>query len=563
MIRFQRATWSLLAGALVLGACSDPLEVTNRNNPDIGAVLRLPRDVETLAGRLYQNVHSSTVTSFTETGGATSNTIYPAMLTMGLENVSQLNNFGMGPRGNIPRTFIDNARGNSFQVEHLRTFQRGQNAAQTSVAVLERLLDSTFTIGTAAQDARARSFTYFGLGTALGNVALTYDSAAVPVPGVRDSTPPLVGYQEVMAAAIAKLDTAQLIAESAAFTGSLNAEWLAQPAAVTKANYIRIIRSYKARFRAQIARTPAERAAVAWPLVIADATNGIASDFTLQLTPSAGWDYVWLVQHFASANWHGMTPYIIGMADTTGTRFDTWLSTPRDNRAPFLINTPDKRFPPGASRAAQLANSTNAAVAAGQYFGNRPEGDDSPGAAWQNSFYDHLRWRALFQAQRIGTWVTFSKAENDMYAAEGHIRTGNIPAAVALINASRTQARVGLPAIPATIARDAGVPDAAGGSAGCVPRVPDPAKGFTVSKCGDVFEAMKWESRMESAYSGYAVWYLNGRGWGDLPEGTPVHYPVPFQEADARNIPFKNVGGVGDPGGAAASPTYGYGSGTR
>ena len=569
MIRFQRATWSLLAGAVVLGACSDPLEVENRNNPDVGAVLRLPRDVETLAGRLYQNVHSSTVTSFTEAGGATSNTIYPAMLTMGLENVSQLNNFGMGPRGNIPRTFIDNARGNSFQIEHLRSFQRGQNAAQTSVAVLERLLDSTFTIGTATQDARARSFTYFGLGTALGNVALTYDSAAVPVAFVpRDSVPPLIGYTEVMAAALAKLDTAQRIAESAAFTGSINSEWLAQPAAVTKANYIRIIRSYKARFRAQNARTPAERAAVAWPTVIADATNGITDDLTLQLAPASGWDYVWLTSHFSSANWHGMTPYIIGMADTVQTapgtyRFDGWLGTARDSRTPFLINTPDKRFPPGATRAAQLTASTNAAAAAGQYFGNRPEGDDSPGAAWQNSFYDHIRWRALFQAQRIGTWVTLSKAENDMYAAEGYIRTGNIPAAVALINASRTQARVGLPAIPATIARDAGVPDAAGTSAGCVPRVPDPARGFTATKCGDVFEAMKWESRMESAYAGYATWYLNGRGWGDLPEGTPVHYPVPFQEADARNIPFKNVGGVGQPGGAAPSTTYGYGTGTR
>lgn len=560
MIRFQRATWSLLAGALLLSACSDPLEVENRNNPDIGAVLALPRDVEALAGRLYQNVH-------TATGSNTNQTIYPQMLTMGLENVSQLNNFGMGPRGNIPRSFVDNARGNTFQAEQLTSFQRNQNVSQTSVAVLERLLDSTFTIGTAAQDARARSFAYFGLGTSLGNVALTYDSAAVPLVKVRDSVPPLVGYAEVMAAALAKLDTAQLIAESAAFTGSIDRTWLAASADVSKANYIRIVRSYKARFRAQVARTPAERAAVAWPLVIADATNGIAGDFTLQLAPSAGWDYVWLAVHFSSANWHGMTPYIIGMADTVATggtyRFDQWLGTPRDSRTPFLINTPDKRFPPGANRLAQLAVSTDAAAAAGQYFGNRPQGDDSPGAEWQNSFYEHIRWRGLFRAQRIGTWVTFSKTENDMYAAEGYIRTGNIPAAVALINRSRTLARVGLPAIPATITRTAGVPDAAGGSAGCVPRVPDPARGFTVTKCGDVFEAMKWELRMESAYAAYAAWYLNGRGWGDLPEGTAVHYPIPFQEADARNIAPKNIGGVGQPGGAAASTTYGYGTGNR
>ena len=562
MIRFQRATSSLLAGALLLGACSDPLEVENTNNPNIATVLRTPRDVETLTGRLYQGAHQATVGGLNVTGTPNNNSIYPAMLTMGLENVSQLNNFGMGPRSSIPRQFIDNARGNSFQIEHLRNFQRGQIAAQTATAVMERLADTSFTIGSAAQNVRAKSFAHFALGVSLGNVALTYDSAAIVRPFIGDSVAPLVGYPEVMNSALANLDTAQTLAGGASFTLTIPGAWLAQSANVTAANYVRIIRSYKARFRAQVARTPAERAAVAWPTVIADATNGLTSDFTLQLTPAGGWDYGWLTAHYSSATWHGMTPYIIGMADTTATRFDTWLATPRDSRVPFLINTPDGRFPKGDTRAAQLANSSPAAAVAGQYFGNRPAGEDQLGAAWQNNFYDHLRWRTLFNAQRVGAWVTFSKVENDMYAAEGHIRTGNIPAAVALINAARTQARVGLPAIPATIARTAGVPDAAGGSAGCVPRVPDPAQGFVVSKCGDVFEAMKWESRMESAYSSYAAWYLNGRGWGDLPEGTPVHYPVPFQEADARLIGSKNLGGIGQPGGAGPS-TYGYGTGNR
>lgn len=561
MIRFRRATWSLLAGAVLLSACNDPLEVENRNNPDVATVLRLPRDVESLTGRLYQNVHTSTVTSATLTGAASATSIYPMMLTMSFENVSQLNNFGMGPRSTLPRAFIDNARGNSFQVEHLRNFQRGQNASQTATAVLEKLADTAFTLGSATQNMRARSFAHFGLATALGNVALAHDSAAIARPFLRDTVPPLVSYTEVMAAALAELDSAQQLAESATFTGSIPGAWLAASADVPKANYIRIIRSYKARFRAQVARTPAERAAVDWPKVIADATNGIAADFTLQLTPAGGWDYQWLTAHFSSATWHGMTPYIIGMADTTATRFNTWLATPRDSRVPFLITTPDKRFPPGGDRAAQLAASTLAATAGGQYFRNRPAGEDQLGAAWQNNFYEHYRWRALFDNTRVGAWVTYSKAENDMYAAEGYLRTGDVASAARLINVTRV--RNNLPPIPAGISATAGVPDAAGGSAGCVPRVPDPAQGFIATMCGSIFEAMKWESRMESAYASYAAWYFNGRGWGDLPEGTAVHFPVPFQEADARNVGFKNIGGVGQPGGAPVSTTYGYGSGNR
>jgi hypothetical protein len=94
--------------------------------------------------------------------------------------------------------------------------------------------------------------------------------------------------------------------------------------------------------------------------------------------------------------------------------------------------------------------------------------------------------------------------------------------------------------------------------------VPDPARAYIATKCGDMLEAMKWEKRMESAYAGYGIWYFDGRGWGDLPEGTPIHWPVPWQEKDARVEPFTPVlGGVGRPGGSPASTTYGFGTGDR
>jgi hypothetical protein len=63
---------------------------------------------------------------------------------------------------------------------------------------------------------------------------------------------------------------------------------------------------------------------------------------------------------------------------------------------------------------------------------------------------------------------------------------------------------------------------------------------------------MKWEYRMESAYTGYGNWYFPSRGWGDLPEGTPVQWPVPYNEMDARFQAFYPMGGVGSPTGAAA-----------
>jgi hypothetical protein len=478
----------------------------------------------------------------------------------------------MGPRGTLPRNFIDNARGNNLQIGNRRDFGSLQQTARTAMLVLGRLDDPTFTLGTAAQNKRLRSFTWFGYAAALGNVALTYDSAGIPaVTDGETDIPTLVGYKDVMARALVALDSAIALANDAETLYPIPAAWFAQASGVSKARYLEILYAYKARFRAGVARTVEERAAVDWSQVIADAGRGLKSDFTLTLTPSAGWDYSWLVQMYTTgaANWHQMVQLMIGMADTTvvggAAQYETWLRTPRDNRAPFLVVTPDKRFPAGTTRAAQQANSPDV-LPAGQYIRNRPSGEDQPSSSWGQSFYSHHRWRGLQLASRVGPWVTFSQVENDMLAAEGYIRTGQFGLAAALIDRSRV--RNGLPSTAGLTALGqpvAGGTDAAPvpGGASCVPRVPNPAQDFVGTKCGDILEAMKWEKRMESAYSSYATWFTDSRGWGDLPEGTAVHWPVPWQEMDARVLPFYNYGGVGREGGAPASVTYGFGTGAR
>ena len=74
---------------------------------------------------------------------------------------------------------------------------------------------------------------------------------------------------------------------------------------------------------------------------------------------------------------------------------------------------------------------------------------------------------------------------------------------------------------------------------------------YSKSKCGNIWDAMKWEYRLETAYLGYGMWYFASRGWGDLPEGTPLQWPVPNEEMLVRREPYYSVGGVGFAGGAA------------
>jgi hypothetical protein len=144
-----------------------------------------------------------------------------------------------------------------------------------------------------------------------------------------------------------------------------------------------------------------------------------------------------------------------------------------------------------------------------------------------------------------------TRAEMDLLMAEGYIRTGDFGNAMTKINITR----VGNGKLPPLAGiTDATSPISTSGS--CVPRVPQPPD-FTTAACGNIMEAMKWEKRMETLLTHLGAWFIDSRGWGDLPEGTALHFPVPFQEMDARGLPSYNLGGVGGVD-AAARSTYGY-----
>jgi len=409
---------------------------------------------------------------------------------------------------------------------------------------------SGFTIGTPAADARAEAFARFVLGVSQATLALMYDSAAIVSPeDDPELIAPLSGYMAVSAAGIASLDEAINIAQANAGAFPLPATWLNTGSTTSQAQFIRVVRSYRARLRAAVARTPAERAAVDWNAVIADAENGITSNLEIQEASAAGWSVAWFVQHFVPGGWHRMHQYMIGMADTSGA-YDAWLALPRVNRQMFLIQTPDRRFPAGATRDAQQTPGGSVAVLpAGQYFRNRAPGDDVVGDPLGNTMYDHYRFRAFYNNSRNGPFPVMTKAEIDLLAAEGYIRQSNWTAAMDKINTTRIAN--GLAALTGITSLSDPVP---GGNA-CVPRVPQ-APDFTSTACGNIWEAMKWEKRMETAYTTHGAWFFDSRGWGDLPEGTPLQWPVPWQEMDTRVHTFYALGGCGGQSAAPAS-TYG------
>src|SRR6266550_8886304 len=292
--------------------CNADLGVPNPNNPDINQALARPSDVESFILNSYAQMHQA---SFGVNGS-----IMPSLLTMAFENASGLANWGMGPRSAMPRAAIANSRGNPYETENLVQYARLPRAARVAANGVVALRKPGFTIGSVSADQRAMAFAYLVMGAANGNLALVYDSVSVVTPedtGTPGAPANLVGYAEGMAVALKQLDSAIVISGRApGYTLTASAINTNRAAGgYTAAEVIQIARGWKARLRAGVARTPAERAAVDWDAVIADAGAALPGDFKITMSNATG--SVWTVataQHELYDTWGQMTPMIIGMA---------------------------------------------------------------------------------------------------------------------------------------------------------------------------------------------------------------------------------------------------------
>lgn len=551
--------YAAIAAVVGLGACD--LAVKNPNQPETQRVLSSPVDVESLLGNYYKRWHSGMWGSLSNVQGMTN--------VQSFEDYSSLSNNCMGQRVGIPRAPNDNSIGNGCAAEQSRVYFYMAEVNRVASSILATLGTTGFTLGSTNQDNRAKAFGQFLRGVSLGYSALIYDSSAV-VDQSTDAQDPgkLSGYKDVAAASMDALQKSIDFANTPG-TGAggfpLPAGWIPSSTSMTQAEFVKLVRSYRARIRAGTARTPAERAAVDWTAVIADAQNGITADHDNITNTTSGPFNTWVNNFYSYGTWHQMAPFVVGMADNSGS-YASWIATPLADRGagntPFFMTTPDLRFPQGATRAAQQADfaitsCNGASTACKRYFVNRPAGNDvysGNGYGWSN--YDHARfwsWRTSGDGtSQNGKLVFFTLAELNMLEAEGQIIKGNYAAAAALIN--KTRIKNGLPAITA-LDNTTPVP----GGVDCVPKVPV-GPSYTTIACGNMMEALKYEKRIEEAYTGFAQWFIDMRGWGDLPAATGLHWAVPYAELQSRGYApaaIYSTGG-GTNSGSAVKGTYGW-----
>jgi hypothetical protein len=528
-------TAAAFAGMVATG-CVD-LEVQNPGAPDRERALRTASDIEALVGGSYRNWYNVT----------TSNSrIGPVIATISYMHSATAANFGMVEFSSWPKSRVHHQTADSFYGAFANNWNDLYRAVSAVTDGLRTLDEGGVTLEGDAM-ARAQAYGYFVLGLAHGSAALLYDQAYIYDPSIAIDDVDLAPYTEVMSAAYGYFDRAIQEATGQSFT--VPALWMAND--VSAAELIRLAHSYKARYRANIARTPAERASADWNTILSDIDKGITETFTWDMRQGSGWSSGSAHNMFRFGPWGQLSYQVLGMADQSG-QYQKWIARDPWDRHPnlsedqqgdaFLIMTPDLRFPQGATVEEQAVNDgvlfeVPTTSSGGLRFGSQWNRPDRGAFRW--SYY---RYHALDDWASPGTnrhdWPEMKVEEMDLLRAEGLYRAGDLAGVAEIINKTRVPA--GLNAT-----------DASGTNTSCVPKLPD-------GSCGDLWEMLKWEARLELMYAGlhYAPWYFHGRGWGDLAEGSFLQLPVPGREAELLMMQPYTFGGTFES--SAPVGTYGY-----
>lgn len=398
---------------------------------------------------------------------------------------------------------------------------------RTLAAVAHALaaLDAGVTLDSPDDERRVRAVGRFLQGLALGRLAELYGQAYVLDETTDLGAATLQPYGVVRGAALERMDEAIQLASQGGF--SVPAAWLGFAQPLTSDEMARLARSFRARIAIATARDVNERAAVDWSRVLSDVRAGITRTWGGYWNGDADEAWTWSIGKLLGAHpvWSRQDYRTIGPADASGA-WQGWINAPAAERVPFVIDTDDRRI------------TDETGTGEGRYMRYydviwfRPDrGID------HFSHYGDTRWEYFLDGRSEGFYPDFLVEELDFIEAEALYRLGDRGGAMALVNAFRTNGD-----LPPFTSPTAPAP----GGDRCVPKRPD-------GSCGDLWDALKYEKRIELYLSGAFTEYTDDRGWGDLVPGTFVEFPpVP---GDLESLVSEILGGLVPVSPDAAAPT--------
>jgi hypothetical protein len=213
----------------------------------------------------------------------------------------------------------------------------------------------------------------------------------------------VVEYGALMEAALGYLAEAARIARENSF--ELPASWMSRE--MTNEELAEWAHAFRAHFRAAVARTPDERAAVDWAAVLADVAESGGTSKRIQIVSGGDFDFGALTNMNAPL-WSQNNYHYTGMADQSGA-YQDWIATPVGDRTPFVVVTPDQRFPQGATLDEQREGWEDADCPnEGLYWsviGCSGLGNETLGAHHQQAARGTWRW-SNYRLHRYNDWLT-------------------------------------------------------------------------------------------------------------------------------------------------------------
>jgi hypothetical protein len=537
----KKAKAIVLTGALMVAAtaCQD-MDVTNPNNPNTGSVLKSPADVQALVSSTFR-------TFFNTTEG--SNAI--PMSTMADEFSSAFFDFGALELSQEPRATFNPRSPNSGHSGVFQDYYRIIAGVNTAFRAID---EGNLVIRQSGADVtpRLRAFGKFMQGLSHGQAALMFDQGYVSSETLdfeslsTEQVSALIRpYREVMDTAIVELKAALALTQGNTFTlPSTVAEWI-PGVAMSNTEFAKLINSYIARYMAYLPRTVAERAAVNWGEVLTRINAGITTDFapvgTTEIMSSTYKNRTARQRTTIPSDFMRVDMLIIGPADQSQ-NWVNWMNTPVATRTNFRATVVDTRIDnvavwnrstnswqgPVPSNCSNVPTPSSGTVSScGLYTGyhqNVAFYNDGRGLYLKSNYFFH-RWGRGTQWES-GPIPIMTVTEMDLLKAEALIRLNRAAEALPLINKTR---RLGGLA-------DVDLNGAPGTAPACTPR-------RTNGACGNLWDALRYEKRLETLGLNGRTPYYDARGWGIMADASMIHYPMPTVDLELLSIPIYTFGG--------------------
>lgn len=474
----------LFLGLLGFVSCEESLDVQNENQPDFKKVYASGSDVENVASGLYNTFYNKSLSYY--------GTQMP--MAVAADNAScSWGNSAMRDMSWEPRKAWNNTPGYSYGANTKYIFDNMYAVINTSSLILKAILNEGIEIGANGVDTdRTIAFCRFNMGVAYATLALQFDQAfivdeviVIEDAVVEDASP----YTEVAAKAIEYLNAAIQVSQSNDFT--IPSGWMGTSGDLSSSTLAKYANSWAARLLSGLPRNSSQNTSVDWTKVLNYANNGLTEDFNVVNDGGANW-YAMAQDYLSYPGWGVVDMYVVNKLDPTKPAH--WDDDP-------AFPSPGESTNPDAD--ARLYTDF-------EYLPSNWLRSDRGFYHWSTQRFSR---RDNINSTNVGPLPEFSAAENDLYKAEANAQSGNLAAAVSIINNGTRTSRGKLPAISANLA--------------------------------DIMGAIHHERVIELMLVGSGLQFYEFRKNNFLQKGTPLHFPIPAKTLETFGIvqPFYTFGG--------------------